>query len=636
MCGIAGFAGSGNQLDLAAMVGQLEHRGPDDVGFRSETDLPRPVHLGFRRLSIIDLSGGHQPMATADGALSLVFNGEIYNHRELRAELERLGARFVTDHSDSEVLLHGYRQWGEALPSRLNGMFAFALLDRHRGRLFLARDRFGKKPLYYAASPRGFVFASEMSALRRHPDVESAIDPDTVVRYLALGYAPGAESFHKGAHKLPGGHSLTYRLDSGAVGIERFWEYRVRPGEEPAGSLDDWAEELRSLLARAVARRLEADVPLGFFLSGGIDSSSVLALAAQCRPPESLKSYTIGFQEKSFDESGPAREAAAHCGSRHHERILALDSALELIPEVLGRLDEPFVDASILPTYMLSAFARESVTVALGGDGSDELFAGYDPFKALRLARLYRSIIPGFLHGTIKAVAERLPVTAGNMALDFKLRRALRGLDHEAPYWTPSWLAPASLAEIEALTGRRLQVEEVYGDVHALWNSCESRDPVDRCIEFYSHYYLPSDILAKVDRASMLCSLEVRCPYLDMEVVDFVLRLPARVKFHRGESKLLLKRALRGLIPEAIFQRPKKGFGIPVQNWIKHIDMPDPSRASRFGLDGELLEHRWSDHVAGKADHRGLLWAWLTLDLSLSGNAEDAAAPPAVVQAAAG
>ena len=416
MCGIAGFVGAGDRETLARMTVCLAHRGPDDSGLWSDG----VVFLGHRRLSIVDLAGGHQPMVTADGDLILIFNGEIYNHAELRADLKSRGHVFRTDHSDSEVLLHGYREWGAELPNRLNGMWAFAVHDGKNARLFCSRDRFGKKPFYYSAGPEHFVFGSELTALIQHPRVPPNVSKRALQKYFAYGYIPAPLSIYENVQKLPGGCSLQLDTKTLAFRIERYWDLVLEPFENiPANPEEEWGEQIRELLERAVQRRLISDVPLGVFLSGGIDSSAVTALASRHLPKGELKTFSIGFDEKSFDESEYAQRVAELFGTDHHMEKLSLDRAHSLLDECLARLDEPLGDSSLLPTYLLNRFTRQHVTVALGGDGGDELFAGYDPFRALERARLYQSVFPGPIHRGIRALFERLPVSHANMSLDF-------------------------------------------------------------------------------------------------------------------------------------------------------------------------------------------------------------------------
>lgn len=611
MCGIAGFAGPGDRDDLSAMMEMLVHRGPDGDGAFHDPELR--LFLGHRRLAVVDIAGGAQPMWNAEGTLCVTFNGEIYNHRELRADLERLGRRFRTDHSDTEVLLHGYAQWGEDLPRRLNGMFAFCIFDAKRRGLFLARDRFGEKPLYYTRQGELFAFASELSALTRHRRFSARLHRRSLQKLLAYGFLPAPNAVLEDCHKLPGGCSLTFDLVSGELAIRRYWKFEIET--ELAWrerSEADLADELRSLLFEAVKRRMAADVPLGFFLSGGVDSAAVLAAATQHRPAHSLKAYTLGFHEPSYDETEPASLAARALNVRHAVEHLDFDRARDLAPGVLSRLDEPSCDASILPTHLLSRFARREVTVALTGDGSDELFAGYDPFAALAPARLYRSFVPRPLHQLLREAVHRLPRSPRNMGLDFKLKRTLTGLNHRPALWNPVWLSPVDPLFMADLFEDALTPEELYSEALGVWEANDQLSLVDRSLEFYTTFYLQDGILNKVDRASMLCSLEARAPFLDNDLVDFCRRLPHRFKLHRGQRKYLLKKAMKGLLPDEILSRPKKGFGIPTAAWLMSMPSQPPLEPiPRMRMD--RVAQSWRDHRSGAADNRLFLWSWLSV-----------------------
>ncbi|HEY5814521.1 MAG TPA: asparagine synthase (glutamine-hydrolyzing), partial [Terrimicrobiaceae bacterium] len=375
MCGIAGFIGEGNKADLERMTRSVSHRGPDAQGFYCEQS--EGVYLGHRRLSIIDIAGGAQPMALADGHCVIVYNGEIYNHRELRSELEAQGCVFQSDHSDTEVLLHGYCVWGEEIVHKLNGMWAFALWDARRKRLFLSRDRFGKKPLFWFKRKGTFAFASELTALLGHVRCPRSVSLPALEKFFAYAFIPAPHSLIEGVWKLPAGHKLILDVGDEPV-VSRYWRFEIEPDEGMLWrSRGDVAEELLEKLNRAVKRRLLADVPLGVFLSGGIDSTAVAALAAKHVGAERLRTFSIGFNEPSFDESAYARRAAHVLGTDHRSEILDLDKACDLLPQILNKLDEPQGDNSLLPTWLLSRFTRQHVTVALGGDGGDELFAGY-------------------------------------------------------------------------------------------------------------------------------------------------------------------------------------------------------------------------------------------------------------------
>jgi asparagine synthase (glutamine-hydrolysing) len=615
MCGIAGFVGNGDRNDIQKMTEALVHRGPDGEGYFD--DLSTGIYLGHRRLSILDVKGGHQPMWNEDGKVGVIFNGEIYNHRELRSILESKGHIFASDHSDTEVLVHGYEEWGADLPSRLNGMFAFCIFDRTARRLFLARDRFGEKPLFYMVHRNLFAFASEMTSLMRHSQISPSVDPNALKKFFAYGFFPTHWTPYQGILKLPAGNSAVYHIDSKQLTIKPFWEFCIEPFETiPKKAEEEWSEEIASLLSAAVKRRLESDVPLGFLLSGGVDSSAVTALAAQFLPTQQLKSFTIGFDEQSFDETTFAQRAADLVGTDHSVDTFRLNDARDLIPELLGRLDEPLGDSSILPTYLVCAFTRKSVTVALTGDGSDELFAGYDPFKALKIAEHYQRLVPRPLHSAICHMASRLPYSDKNMSFDFKVRRALRGVSYPAKLWNPVWLGALPPNEISELFSEPVDVDDLFSEAIDIWDRSATKNPIDRALEFYTRLYLTDDILVKSDRASMLNSLELRAPFLDNDLVDFVRRIPAAFKYRNGQTKFILKRALEKILPADILERKKKGFGIPLNQWLRQLPTPDNSAnggASVPGLNEQWLADKWKHHQNSHGDYRHGLWCWLAL-----------------------
>ena len=598
MCGIAGFVGAGGSADLQRMTRRLTHRGPDAEGYFEKADAG--VFLGHRRLSIIDLAGGAQPMVSSDGALAIIFNGEIYNHPELRRELLGKGHVFATDHSDTEVLLHAWREWGEGMLSRLNGMWAFAIHDSRTGRLFLARDRFGKKPLYYFQRNGTFAFASELTALLEHPLAPRNQSEIARVKFLAHALIPAPHSAIEGIFKLPAAHHLTLAPGGGSPRLTRYWRYTLEP-EESGKSESALASELLEILTRATRRRLVADVPLGIFLSGGLDSSTIAALAAREIQGSKPQTFTIGFKEPSFDESTFAARVAGYLKTEHHTDTLGLDAALEVMPRIFDLLDEPQGDGSLLPTWLLCRFARRHVTVALSGDGGDELFAGYDPFRALRMAGFYSKMVPRPLHKALRLLAARLPVSHANISLDFKIKRTLRGLDHPSRLWNPVWLGALEPSELARLTDSRFSIEEIYSEAIEAWESCSVQNPVDRTLQFYTEIYLQDGILAKADRASMMNSLEVRSPFLDIEVANFARRLPHHYKLRGKTTKYLLKRAVEELLPHDIIYRSKKGFGTPVGSWL---------RSGRIAPDANspMLREKLSAHLAGKSDERLYLW----------------------------
>lgn len=611
MCGIAGFIGPGNQRILLRMTDSLTHRGPDDSGIYHYP--PLAVFLGHRRLAIVDIEGGHQPMGNEDGSVQVVFNGEIYNHRELRAELTGKGHLFQTDHSDTEVLVHGYEEWGDQLPIRLNGMFAFAVFDRKKERLFLARDRFGEKPLFFYAQPGLFAFASELKSLLQHPEISPAISKKGMEKLFALGFIPAPSTIIESVSKLRPGCQLLLNIPASRFEVSSYREFTIsseHPIDLPCLELED---QLRQLLNQAVARRLISDVPLGVFLSGGIDSSVILSAVSEQRSPSDIYTFSIGFNEPSFDESGYARLVARHFGTKHHEERFDMDTAKKFLEPVLSALDEPLGDPSILPTYLLARFARQYVKVALGGDGGDELFAGYDPFRALRPAELYSKLIPGWVHRAGRRAVDILSPSDRNMGIEFRLKRTLRGLSYPIHLWNPVWLGPLDPEGLSHLFCEAISVEDIYQEVIDVWNLSGSDTLVDRTLSFYTKLYLPNGILTKVDRASMMVSLEGRAPFLDNDLVDFVEKLPSNYKLHGQTTKYLLRNAFKEKLPEVILRRPKKGFGIPLSAWLREWD--DPSFIDSLPyVDHQWLKERWHEHRKGRVDHRQLLWCAISMD----------------------
>ncbi len=618
MCGICGIVDRSGVIDpvvLDRMTSALRHRGPDNAGaYLSPPSASGSVGLGFRRLAIIDLVGGNQPISNEDGTVVVVFNGEIYNFQELRLQLEARGHQFSTD-TDTEVIVHLYEDAGVDCVQRLNGMFAFALWDASRETLFLARDRMGEKPLYYAQAAGTFLFGSELKALLQHRACPRSLDDEALRTYLALEYVPSPQAIFSGVRKLPAGHRLL--LHDGRVEVERYWDLSFEPS--PGRPEGDWVDDFRERLREAVRLRLVSDVPLGALLSGGVDSSAVVALMADAMPSADVKTFSIGFAERSFDESEHARRVARHFQTDHREETFTPNVMLDVLPRVFARLDEPFGDASVLPTFMLSEFTRGYVTVALGGDGSDELLAGYPTFQAHAAARWYR--LPYALHEkVVLPLAGRLPVATRNFSLDFKIKRFLKGMSHPADVRQAAWLGSFVPSEIDILVGAAGAVDP-YAGVRELYRHA-APDDVARLIYLYAKSYLADDILAKTDRASMLASLEVRAPFLDHTLVEFLGRVPSNLKLQGRSGKVLLKQAMAGVLPSGIVDRPKKGFGIPVAAWLKSelreplLDELSPQRLRNQGIfDPTTVTRLVEDHLRGKADNRKKLWTLFAFQL---------------------
>ncbi len=600
------------------MIARIAYRGPDAQG----VVMNRSTALANARLSVID--PGHrsdQPMSDGPGDLHIVFNGEIYNHNELREELHGKGHTFVTA-SDTEVLLHLYREYGAAMLPKLNGMFAIAIHDTRTDELFLARDRMGKKPLHYSEVTGAFVFGSELKAVLAHPAIEERIDPLALNSYLTFEYVPTPRSIIHGVRKLEPGHFLLVR-DNRIIRDTAWWNIDLT---EQRIAENDALAQLDDALTKATERRLIADVPIGVFLSGGIDSSAV-AWYAQRASATRIRTFSIGFAERSYDESAQARLAAAHIGTEHHERIVTQKDCLDIIPELYARLDEPFSDASLIPTHLLSRFAREQVTVALGGDGSDELLAGYPTFLADRWRSFFQAMPRPILHALRSAIF-LLPASDKDIALDFKLKQFLRGFGTGAGHTHTRWLGSFTPEEKRSLLtpefSRTLDGAHGLEPIDDLLRASGTDHKLNGIIRIYMRTYLLDDILFKVDRASMYASLEVRAPFLDPDVVALINRLPSELKRRGTTGKYLLKRVLRGKLPDVIIDRPKKGFGLPLSAWLRGALRPmceellDPSRVRQEGFfDPAYVSRLVREHMTGRANHRKLLWTLIVFQLWL-------------------
>ena len=611
MCGIAGFIGRPAAGVLAAMTASLAHRGPDGEGRHIEESVG--LHLGQRRLAILDIAGGAQPMWDVERRCVLVFNGQIYNHAELRRELEALGRPFHSDHSDTEVILQAYLAWGiEGMHRRFNGMWAFALYDVERKRLLLSRDRFGEKPLYWTDQNGTFAFASELTALARHPAISLRPGALSIQKYFAYGFVPGG-SIYDGIGKLPAGSWMTVDLPSGARELRRYWSFQLEPDQGPgADDVAGYAEELRTRMKRAVAMRLAADVPVGVLLSGGVDSSAITHFAA-ASTDQPVKTFSIGFDEPSFDESPYAARVAAHYGTQHVTDHLTLAQASAIVPELLARLDEPIADSSLIACYLLFRHVRRYLPVVLSGDGGDELFAGYETFKGLRWAKLYAALVPPPLRSGLSFVAGLLPVSHRYMSLDFKIKRMLSGLREPPPLWNPAWIGPFTPRELAEALAKPAPAEEVYEDAIAAWNATDG-DLVDRTLQFYTRLYLTDDILVKSDRTAMMHSVEARAPFLDLDVVDLARRIPSRLKLKNGQTKFVLKTALKGLLPDWVLKRRKQGFGVPVGRWLAEGGLRlEPGPDNLYSISRATLDRMLGEHKSATADHRFALWAQLVL-----------------------
>ncbi|MEO5867836.1 MAG: XrtA/PEP-CTERM system amidotransferase [Sphingomonas sp.] len=624
MCGIAGiyYPVTPKPVDptrIVAMIDAQAHRGPDGSGVWTAPG----VGLGHRRLAIIDVAGSPQPMSSADRALTVTYNGEIYNFVELRAELAASGSVFVTA-GDTEVLLHAWERWGPAMLDRLNGMFAFALHDARRQTLFLARDRMGVKPLHYVElSDGGVAFASELKGLLAHPLLRREPNIRAVEDYLAFGYVPDDTCIVAGVKKLPAGHCLLLERRRAVPAPSRWWD--VDFSRRARGSAKDLEEQFLALIRDAVTSRMVSDVPLGAFLSGGVDSSAVVALMAEAST-RAVNTCTIGFDEKGHDERSYAREVATRFATDHRERVVAADD-FSLIDTLVAAFDEPFADASALATYRVSALAREQVTVALSGDGADEAFAGYRRYRFQVAEERVRGMLPAPLRrlaGRLGAVYPKAdwaprPLRAKTTLLGIAESGAV-AYARSVGVTTPALRGMLFSAEAKrALGGHRAEDRYVRSMLDA-----PARDALDRAQYADFQHWLPGDILTKADRTSMAVSLEAREPLLDYKLVEFAASLPADMRLRRGQGKWLMKRAMRRYLPHEILYRPKMGFVTPVGAWFRGSLAGEAAALANsrtlVGLgwfDPAAIARLAADHHAGRADHGRTLWQLVMLDRSM-------------------
>ncbi|MEQ1922183.1 MAG: asparagine synthase (glutamine-hydrolyzing) [Pyrinomonadaceae bacterium] len=634
MCGITGWINLTQSKEnhtesvLHSMCEQIVHRGPNSEGLW----LDETVALGMRRLSIIDLHTGDQPVFNYDKSVIVMMNGELYNYREFRAELEKIGHKFVTK-SDTEILPHLYEEYGEDLVDHLNGMYAFSLWDTRKKKLIIARDRFGEKPLYYGVFDGKLIYASEPKAMLAHPSVKPELDTEALRHYLSYDYVPAPMSIYKGISKLPAAHMLV--VENGEVRTRRYWNISWT-GSPPyeggvaagfggrGGSLDSSASVLRDLLSDAVRMRLVSDVPLGILLSGGIDSSTVAAFATQ-HATERVKTFSIGFEEDSFDESRYARQVAKHLDTEHYEEILSANTAGDLISEIGTWLDEPLSDGSLIPTFLLAQFVRKHVTVALGGDGGDELFAGYPMYYAHTVAAKYARVPSILRKGIIEPVVKRLPVSTKNMSFDYKAKRFIRGAHLDTVERHHSWFGSFSREEQDQLLTPEILAAsdgDIYRGPRDLLALCDATTEIEQMQFLDINYYMAEDILTKVDRAAMAVSLETRAPFLDPRVGQFAASLPLEYKLNGKSGKHILKKAMADLLPADILHRPKKGFGIPIAEWLKGRlnplmhDLLNPARLRDQGLfNAEYVQQLITEHERGIASHHKQLWTLLVFQL---------------------
>ena len=628
MCGICGAFNLDlhplESPDLAdRMSARLEHRGPDSRGRFARPGLA----LAVRRLSIIDLETGDQPLSDESGEITLVVNGEIYNYRELRQELVARGHRFKTS-SDGEVIAHLYEERGEDCLTELNGMFALALWDERRKRLLLARDRAGEKPLFYWCDGKSLLFASEIKALLECSQIPKDLNPAAVERFLLYGYIPSPDTAFEAIKKLPAAHRMI--IEGSEVGVEPYWQLRkflLDASMHPPGAFDEGRarDELRTRLVEAVRSRLVSDVPLGVFLSGGLDSSALVATMSELTPGN-VTSFTIGFSDASFNEADYASQVAQAFKTRHHVVMADESSLREALEFLSGFMDEPLGDPAMLPTYLISRFARENVKVALSGEGGDELFGGYPTYMGHRVAEYFLRIPKVLRKGALARLIARLPGAGGAVPVGLFIRRLFDHVEDRPAHRHHTWLGAFSPAIVQQLFSREWREQhgncDLFEPADAILEGAQFEDSLMSLLFMDFHMYLGDDLLVKLDRASMACSLELRTPFLDQRLVEFTTGLPVAFKMRGLRTKYLFKKALEGRLPSRILYRQKRGFSVPVGQWMRAELKPVVQKVlareklARDGIfDPDAVHRLLEEHWSRRTDHRRGLWALLMFQI---------------------
>lgn len=614
MCGIIGFINfdESKTIDLTILkkiTDTIVHRGPDDEGFY----INKNVGLGIRRLSIIDLTTGNQPIHNEDKKIWVVFNGEIYNFPELKKELESKGHIFYTK-TDTEILVHLYEDLGYGLLDKINGMFAFAIWDDYNKKLFLARDRIGKKPLHYATFGNTLIFGSELKSLYVHPEIKKELDISSLKKYLLLQYIPAPNTIFRGIKKLPPGYALEYK--NRQIKTFKYWDLSFK--EKIQKSESEIQSELFQILLNSVKRRLISDVPLGLFLSGGVDSSLVAYLMAKVT--SNISSFSIVFEDETFNEAKYARKISKIFGFNHHEEVLYPAKMLELIPKIANFLDEPMADPSIIPTYLLSEFTRKHVKVALSGDGGDEVFAGYPTYQAHRLAEFLnpaKIFIP-----VVKQILNIVHASDKERSIKFRLNKFIQGFGFPDYIRNVIWRSAFTSEEIERVLNYKSDENNIFEDVEDNYKNCDADDLIEKMQYLDIKLYLQDEILVKVDRASMACSLEVRCPILDKEVVEYAAKIPSNMKLKGLTTKYIIKKMLKNTIPSEILNREKKGFTIPVRKWFRKelknylLEVFNENNIKKTGIfNFKEIQKILNEHFTGTKDNRREIWTLLIFEL---------------------
>jgi len=618
MCAIFGSVNLNlSENEILKSLNLMKHRGPDSHGTYKDKNNKFSLVMGHNRLEILDIKMGSQPMISSDGDYVVVYNGEIYNFKELRKKLENLGHKFFTNHSDTEVLIHGYKEWKSNLPEHLNGMWAFAIYDKKRSQIFLSRDRFGEKPLFYYFKNNIFVFASELSGITNFKNLDLKINNANLKKYCAYGFFPFHLTPYKNIYKLQAGHNLILNVPSMNLSNHKYWDYKIEPDFKVKES--EWCEQIYTLLDKSVKERLVADVPVGIFLSGGLDSS-IISLLSKKNSSEKINTFSIKFGESSFDETKYAKYVSEKIDSIHHHQTINSDNMQNVWDEFFSKIDEPISDSSLLSYFLLCKFSKKKIKVALGGDAADELLAGYDTFKAIRYANLIGVLKLNKFKPLINSAISKLPTNYSYMNLRFKLERFFRFSGSELGSSHGQWLSPLNYNEIKEIFEEKTTNDELYSESIDLWNKNNYSNSVDKSLEFYTKIFLQDQILVKTDRLSMMNSLEVRSPFLDLEVINCIRKIPWTLKLKGNIGKYILKKAFEKNFGKKFTYRKKIGFSAPLSKYLLKKNINHKLKSKFLKNKNVFFEKKLIEHRLYKKENRIYLWNILNLDNFLNKN----------------
>ncbi len=611
MCGILGSINLNidlHKFNLA--LNTISHRGPDDDGVLKFELLGKEVIFGHKRLSIIDLNMGKQPMKSINSDVFIIYNGEIYNSPELRKILLYKNYKFISHNSDTEVILNSYLEWGENLVHHLDGMWSFAILDKKKNKIFFSRDKFGEKPLFYYFKDNKFVFASELVAFNYIPNLDLKLDELGVKKYCAHGFFPSEITPYKFIKKLEPGHNMCLDIKNMFLNKKKYWEYEIKSDFNKSEKY--WKERIYYGLKDSVKSRMLSDVPVGVFLSGGLDSSIIAYFAKQIK--EDLNTFSIEFEEKSFDETVYANKFSQKIGSKHHKTLLNNKNSNQELKEFFMKSSEPLSDSSLISFFKLNKFASTKVKAVLGGDSADELFGGYDTLKAIKYAYFLNKIKFNKLHPVINFLISKLDSDYSNMNLKFKLQRFFKFNYHKISVANPLWLAPLNINEINEIFGKNNNIEEIYSESIDCWDKNKNLDLIDKSCEFYCKIFLQQQILVKSDRLSMMNSLELRTPFLSNEIVDISMQLPNKYKLRGNNSKYILKKTFEKILGYNFVNRKKIGLSTPLSKLLKNGNIEFNLNSKFLKNKNNYISKKFEEHKNNKNENRILLWNLMCLD----------------------